>query len=541
MGKYLAIVCCELAGEAGLWARASREKIASTVAEYKYLAESLAGQYGSLHWSFDASGHLFLFEDADAGVQFGLKLNETWNSACRSSPTLRALPFVPLRIGGHFAECSRVGEEDAWTGRGLAIARSVCESTEPDAVHVTGSLLDLVDVALYRVGELGHRALQGDHLAERPLYELSALAASPPSDGDGTADSWFLWAATLTGTDRENSEEEAEYYRRALSLRPDNPQAHNNLAVVLRARGDDASAAVHYREALRLRPDYPEAHYNHAVLLQSRGSVAEAVEHYREALRLRGDYVDAHYGYANLLRAAGDSDGATEHYRQALQLRPDYAEVHNNYAILLEDMGEPEKAKGHYEEALRILPDYAEAHYNLAFMLDNERDRAGAEAHYEEALRIRPDYAEAHNNLAILLQSRGDLADAEAHYREAVALRPNDPEAHYNFALLLRAKGDDQGADEHVRIAYEVAPMEWVVAVEERADADSGDHAGLTEREVEVLRLIAVGKSNRYVARELVISESTVAHHVTSILNKTGASNRTEAAAYAARHGLISR
>jgi DNA-binding NarL/FixJ family response regulator len=57
---------------------------------------------------------------------------------------------------------------------------------------------------------------------------------------------------------------------------------------------------------------------------------------------------------------------------------------------------------------------------------------------------------------------------------------------------------------------------------------------------VEVLRLIALGKSNRDIAEELVLSLRTVAHHVTSILNKTGAANRTEAAIYATRHRLVS-
>ena len=55
---------------------------------------------------------------------------------------------------------------------------------------------------------------------------------------------------------------------------------------------------------------------------------------------------------------------------------------------------------------------------------------------------------------------------------------------------------------------------------------------------MEVLRLIALAKSNREIAQDLVISLSTVAHHVSSIFNKTGVSNRTEAATYAARHGL---
>ena len=62
---------------------------------------------------------------------------------------------------------------------------------------------------------------------------------------------------------------------------------------------------------------------------------------------------------------------------------------------------------------------------------------------------------------------------------------------------------------------------------------------GLTGREVEVLRLLAQGASNAAIAGELVISPATVARHVSNILNKTGLSNRTELATYAASHGLV--
>ena len=61
----------------------------------------------------------------------------------------------------------------------------------------------------------------------------------------------------------------------------------------------------------------------------------------------------------------------------------------------------------------------------------------------------------------------------------------------------------------------------------------------LSHREVEVLRLIAVGRSNREIAGELFISDRTVAQHVTSILNKTNSANRAEAATYASRHELV--
>lgn len=63
---------------------------------------------------------------------------------------------------------------------------------------------------------------------------------------------------------------------------------------------------------------------------------------------------------------------------------------------------------------------------------------------------------------------------------------------------------------------------------------------GLTDREIEVLRLLAAGLSNRAIGERLYISTNTAANHVRSILLKTGAANRTQAAMYAADHELLS-
>jgi NarL family two-component system response regulator LiaR len=61
----------------------------------------------------------------------------------------------------------------------------------------------------------------------------------------------------------------------------------------------------------------------------------------------------------------------------------------------------------------------------------------------------------------------------------------------------------------------------------------------LTDREVEVLRLVAVGKANKEIANELFISETTVKTHVSNILMKLGVPSRTQAALYAVRIGLV--
>jgi DNA-binding NarL/FixJ family response regulator len=61
----------------------------------------------------------------------------------------------------------------------------------------------------------------------------------------------------------------------------------------------------------------------------------------------------------------------------------------------------------------------------------------------------------------------------------------------------------------------------------------------LSWREVDILRLVAAGLSNREIGDELCISGHTVANHVRSILRKTGTANRTEAAGYAHRYALL--
>ena len=85
--------------------------------------------------------------------------------------------------------------------------------------------------------------------------------------------------------------------------------------------------------------------------------------------------------------------------------------------------------------------------------------------------------------------------------------------------------------------------LERAGALHDRTEARRPERAtypdGLTEREVDVLRLIASGKTNQEIGDELFISTRTVATHVANILNKIGAANRAESAAYASRNGLV--
>src|SRR3712207_4553500 len=106
--------------------------------------------------------------------------------------------------------------------------------------------------------------------------------------------------------------------------------------------------------------------------------------------------------------------------------------------------------------------------------------------------------------------------------------------------LLKNTEADELGraikaaADGQVQLAPEAAAR---LMREVRAPASP---EALTEREIEVLKLLARGQANKQISRELFIGEKTVKAHVSSILAKLGVQSRTQAALYALRIGLVS-
>jgi DNA-binding CsgD family transcriptional regulator len=157
--------------------------------------------------------------------------------------------------------------------------------------------------------------------------------------------------------------------------------------------------------------------------------------------------------------------------------------------------------------------------------------------------------------LGMLAATVGDLETARQHFDSAISANsaarawPWLARTCYRYAQALRGSDELEDlarANELLREAEQIASSLGMDGLASDVDVLlRGDDAreifpdGLTPREVDVLRLLAIGRSNKDVAKVLSISLNTVATHVRNILTKTECANRTEAAAYAARNGLI--
>jgi DNA-binding CsgD family transcriptional regulator len=294
-----------------------------------------------------------------------------------------------------------------------------------------------------------------------------------------------------------------------------------------------------------------------AEILQLGGSWSDALEEAGRACRRMIETQNAaagiaYYRRAELLRLRGEFDAAEEAYREASgfgwEPQPGLAQLRlaqGNREVALAAI---RRASAEISEPLKraaLLPAYVEIALDAG-----EVDEARTACGELEELAGRFDSPML---AAMVGYSRGAVALArEDAHAALVALREAqqvwlDLDAPYEVArtraLLARAcsrLGDEEAARLELEAACaifrQLGAAPDLARVEPRADTDSH---GLSGRELEVLRLVAAGKSNREIAAELVVSEHTVARHVQNIYRKLDLSSRAAATAFAFEHDLV--
>ena len=157
-------------------------------------------------------------------------------------------------------------------------------------------------------------------------------------------------------------------------------------------------------------------------------------------------------------------------------------------------------------------------------------------------------YGSGDRYLGMLAATLGDSVRAVRHFEAAIELNRRMgamtwlAHTHFEYGRMLLRDGELERAGAQLAEAGALADRFGLDALRTRT-ASLGPAApnpsGLSDRELEILRLVARGLSNREIGAELYISEHTAANHIRSILRKTHSANRTEATAFAYEHGLV--
>jgi serine/threonine-protein kinase PknK len=199
--------------------------------------------------------------------------------------------------------------------------------------------------------------------------------------------------------------------------------------------------------------------------------------------------------------------------------------------VLLRQHGEYGRAAALYEEALLLARDVGLT-WVIGLCLRGIAALAGARRQPDRAARLLAAAQALLERIGVVLDATGRSEDAAIHADARAALG----EDRFGAAWATgRALSLDDAIADALATTDEIAAGIGAPP-DERLHPLPG---GLTGREVEVLRLLAVGKTNPEIADALVISLNTVYRHVNHIFTKLAVSNRTEAATYAHQHGLL--
>jgi DNA-binding CsgD family transcriptional regulator/tetratricopeptide (TPR) repeat protein len=298
-----------------------------------------------------------------------------------------------------------------------------------------------------------------------------------------------------------------------------------------------------------------------ATIRQLRGEWEEAIEEALVACERLANAADrsatgaAMYRLGELHRCRGDDDAAADAYREASQWGYD---PQPGLALLWLAEGRIDPAVAAVSRAVdeareptrraKLLPAY------VAVLL-TAGDVSAARRAADELTEIAATYgtaallAEGSVARGTVLVADGDCGAALLAIREAVKLWRDlnapyeEARARMAVALACRAAGDEDSATLELEAARGV--FRRLGAGPALAEVDSllrpadTSHAGLSPRELEVLRLLATGKTNRMIADELMLAVRTVDRHVSNILTKLGVASRSAATAYAYEHRLV--
>jgi predicted ATPase/DNA-binding CsgD family transcriptional regulator/Flp pilus assembly protein TadD len=373
---------------------------------------------------------------------------------------------------------------------------------------------------------------------------------------------WYWEACSLL--------QEGRYVLEGLLEKESSPLALHYLATLLRHQGDYERSAQAYQKALagwrelKRRERISETLSGLGQLRFREGNYGAAKDFFVEALA-QGDerrQVEATNGLGRIAWVEGNLDHALQLEMRSLDVAHELefplgeAWAHNALGEVYRSRKEREQAAHHFRAAAEIFGHLHEfslaalSLQNLAYVELGRSNWEAAERGFQEALPLWRQAGARHGLALCLIGLAGVLAGRKRDLLAArflgaadrllesigVQLESSDQLDYQEIEGRLRARLGEQL--EQVR--HEPVALDFLLSQLRPEPVNAGQLLdGLTQRELEVLRITALGASNKEIADRLSISPQTVMTHLRSIFRKLDVTSRTAAARWASEHGVL--
>lgn len=233
--------------------------------------------------------------------------------------------------------------------------------------------------------------------------------------------------------------------QQALSINPDNADAHELVATAYFLAGDDTQAADHFDRVTKLKPTSGGAFVNLGAVCNRMGDYKRAVEALRKGIQKDNKSALGFYNLGIAQKQLNQMKMAVSAYREAVRLDPDMVDAHLNLANTLRDMGNKRSAKEHYKKALALKPGFAAAERGLAKLEEADKESATAASPFGRLV----DESKAQRGAATLtgrqLTDEERFEDRQLLFRHATSIEP----ALSEFVSFLKGNLEKQVSSMH--------------------------------------------------------------------------------------------